>query len=167
MKSGNVKVPPEVYPAPKERIEAGDVVSMTPEALKTVTPGTSPKVLVDLGWPNEFMVERVFDHHVHGPCVQLQECCLRRKDLKDKKNPFACSGHPMGFFTRLRGSPEESFEPGDARASVTVPFLGELLGYNYRAKDKKATFRVGGQEMEAEGAFAELLNSIVKKHGVA
>jgi len=164
---GNVKVPQKAAPEKKGEIQAGDVVAMTPEALKSIK--CSPRVLIESGWPNEFYVERVFDDRDHGLCLQLQECCFRRRDLKEKKKPYSCGGHPIGLFERLDSSQGEErvFEPGDARASVTIPFIGELIGYTYRAKDKKAVFRVGGQEMEAEGALAEHLNNIIKKHGVA
>lgn len=166
-KTGNVKVQKsrkEAYPVPKEVLKSGDVVRMTPEALKNPRwKNTSPRIMIAHGWPNEFHVEEAFEHKDEGPCLEFSECCLKRKESDGK---YSCGGHPMGLFERERFASGRDFKPGDAKASVTVPFLGELVGYEYRADEKKAVFRVGGQEMEAVGGLAELLNDVIKKHGV-
>lgn len=168
-KTGNVKVQAqkkskEANPVPKEVLKSGDLVRMTPEAVKSQRWATSsPRILISSGWPNEFSVREAFDHKDEGPCVELDECCLKRFN---PDGDYACGGHPMGLFEKVDRSPNRPFQPGDARASVTVPFLGELVGYEYRADEKKAVFRIGGQEMEAVGNFAEILNDVIKKHGV-
>lgn len=169
-KTGNVKAdaskpPKEAYPAPEEKLQSGDIVRMTPQALKNQTwAKTSPRVLISNGWPNEFHVTEAFEHKTDGPCVELQECCFLRHNPNGE---YSCGGHPMGFFEKVKdGSPEREFQPGDSRASVTLPLFGQLLGYEYRADEKKAIFKVAGQEMEATGGLADYLNNIIKKHGV-
>lgn len=168
-KTGNVKIEAkkkrEGYPLPKEVLKAGEVIRMTPDAVVgSRWAKTSPRILIAGGWPNEFRVRETFDRADEGPCVELEECCLRRRD---PSGDFSCGGHPMGLFEKTGAQAGREFGPGDSRASVTVPFLGELVGYEYRADEKKAVFRVGGQEMEAVGSLAELLNDVIKKHGVA
>jgi len=169
-RTGNVKVKTpkvkgkEANPVPKEALKGGDVVRLTPEALKNERWFvTSPRVMIRNGWPNEFHVREEFVHKDEGPCLELDECCLKRFN---EEGDYACGGHPMGIFEKVDRAPDRPFQPGDARASVTVPFLGELVGYEYRADEKRGVFRIGGQEMEVIGSFAELLNNVVKKHGV-
>jgi hypothetical protein len=170
-KTGNVrrdppKKGPEGYPVPAETLKAGDVVRMTQDTLKNARwMKTSPRILALNGWPNEFHVRETFERADEGPCVELDECCLRRRDAK---GDFSCGGHPMGLFEKSDvKEPEREFRPGDSRASIVVPFLGELAGYEYRADEKKAIFRIGGQPMEVQGGFADFLNDFVKKNGVA
>lgn len=156
-KSGNVKREPkavagkEANPVPKEILKAGDLVRMTPATLKNPKKAImSPRVLVAHGWPNEFRVRETFDRTAEGPCIELEECCLKR--LNEEGN-YWCGGHPMGLFEKVTaGEPaEREFRPGDSRASIVVPWLGELAGYEYRADEKKASSGSGVRRWRPRG----------------
>lgn len=169
--SGNIEKP-MTEPTPPAKFEKGDRVRMTDVTLrdkKKIKMG--PRILHSVGWPNDFEVEDVFEREKEGLCISLTSCCFWMRNSKGK---FICGGHPVSCFEKVvdPASKREESEPlreGDRRASITVPYLGELMGYEYRTDEhghKKAIFRVGGQKCVAEGGLADLINSVIEKHGI-
>jgi hypothetical protein len=163
-KTGNVKhEEPEKKKEP-EHFEPGDIVRMSQETLRDPELSKmSPRVILTIGLPNEFQVVKVFELE-SVVCLTLDPCCYRRVDRNGKRQ---CTGHPAVLFERV--AHEHIRQPGDKIASITVPFLGELMGYEYQPDghgNSKAIFRVGGKEMKAEGGLAELLNKVIQNHGI-
>lgn len=126
-----------------DEIREKDLVALTLEALKSKQlKGMMPRKLHDLvDWPNEFVVMATFQDEDEGLCLTLFPCCFFLRNRKDGK-PH-CAGHPAQYFEKI-GSTEP--EEGERHASVSLPFLGEILRADYK----------GGKHPEFKGNIVGL-----------
>ncbi len=151
---GNVRKEAKVESAEQKAqdIRPGDIVALTPTALRMPRLSTmSPRVLVDLGFANEFQVLQIFDSDEDGPCAILSECCGRRVDRRTGRP--VCIGHPMMYFRRAEPSEASRRARRDTKndrsSAVSLPFLGEVASMEYEEDEKRPrlTVKIGGRSM--------------------
>ncbi len=165
MASSEGNVPPpgtEQDTAPPEDIRAGDLVALTPQALRMGRlEGMCVRQLCAIGWDNSFPVTGVFDSPEDGKCVTLWPCCFHLKDRKRGTPVYRCKGHPAIYFTKVGRARMPS--PSDRKSAITLPFgLGQAVDFNYEGdpENPKFTGNLFGLEGSCTGGFAKLFESL-------
>lgn len=168
---GSQRPPP---PTPPEEFRPGDIVGMIPTALKMDRLSTmSPRLLVQLGWPNAFMVRDVFETPDEGVCLTLGICCHIREDHRVGRP--VCAGHQAIYFRKLTPQeiqmmPEGWLElevPPDLCASIKLPFgIGKLVSMDYRDQDPRFKFEAFGKGAEIAGPLAKQIAELLKDNNI-
>lgn len=114
-----------------EAIKPGDIVGLTTTALRVRGPleAMTPRVLYQIGHPNEFVVVETFKTEEDGDCLVLP-CCMYFEDRKVKNNvrPL-CKGHPAVYFKKIG---QIRFpQKGDLAAGVETPW-GNLIRLEWK-----------------------------------
>jgi hypothetical protein len=143
---------------------AGDVVRVKEAVLAAGRVEMSPVSLVGVGWANEFTVLSTFSTKDGVPCVMLKPCCMFLKN--PATGEILCKGHPAEHFQKLRR--ERGRQRGDKAASIAVPWVGEVAGFEYEEDEEhpKAAFRVMGKEVRLEGAAAKFMKGVLDGYGI-
>lgn len=165
-KGGNVQSEElEVPKSSQEKFADGDVVAITQAALRIGRLALmTPRVLYGIGHPNEFVVLDVFETESDGVCLALWPCCHRFKDRKTGKK--ICPGHPAVYFEKVGSI--RSPKKGDKSSSLVLPFLGEVLGFDYEEGDEeggenpKMNANLFGLKGGASGYWAKLLKKLAE-----
>lgn len=162
-KDGNVKVDEaEAVGGPPQKFEEGDVVALTQAALRIGRLELmTPRLLHHIGHPNEFVVLDAFDTGDDGPCLSLWPCCYRFADRKTGKR--RCQGHPAVYFEKVRAL--RTPKKGDKSSSLVLPFLGEILGFEYEEDEQNPKFNANlfGLKGAASGYFAKVLKGLAEE----
>lgn len=90
-------------------VEPGDLVELTPEAVRDV-PDLTPVKLFSIGWPNRFLVFDVYEHPEKGQLISLDPCCAWMVNLSTPDGQHLCQAHPARFFKKVEG---EKVDLGD------------------------------------------------------
>jgi hypothetical protein len=168
--SGNVKHGPEEVEKTEEKkqaFEEGDVVALTPSALRIGRiQGMTPRLLYTIGQPNEFMVLHVFETEADGLCLALFPCCLRFVD-RDRNGQVRCKGHPAVYFEKVdkRRIPKK----GDKSSSVHLPFLPfEVAGLHYEEDEEnpRLTLNLFGKRVDTTGPLSKFLKKLAEENKI-
>ena len=124
----------------------------------------TPRVLCSIGHPNEFIVLDVFETDSDGVCLALWPCCHRFKKAGKK----ICPGHPAVYFEKTGAL--RTPKKGDKSSSLVLPFLGEVLGFDYEegaegeegGEAPKMTANIFGLKSGASGYWAKLLKKLAE-----
>ncbi len=161
-----------------DTIRPGDVVGLTKKTLKDKElRQLSPRRLHRIGWPNRFVVKKVFEDDEEGACIALIPCC---GVLKRKSGDKYCGGHPQGLFEKLEFQKEpvqeEKPEASEAEAvptreqilkrRVSVPGLGTVAGLEYEEgtpKGARLKGELAGVEGELTGWKAEIAKTLIQE----
>lgn len=156
--------------------EPGDIISLTAAALrKKKLVNMTPRLLYEIGHPNEFLVLETFEHPVDGPCVALS-CCTRQMDengkpivrfVDRKTGKMRCNGHRSNYFEKK--SFKRLPKKGDKSTSIHIPFLPfELAGVHWEEDESNPALKVSvaGKEVGLTGAFAKLLKNVAEENGI-
>jgi hypothetical protein len=159
-RNGNVKHDPKPKPT-GEGFEEGDRVAMTQEALKMGRlSAMSPRLLYQVGYPNEFGVLHSFETEEDGPCITLYPCCYVLEDRPRKTS--RCSGHPAIFFEKIGEKPANK---GDKRAKVHLPIIGEIAGVEWDEEHQRLSGHVGGYPVVFQGEIGRLVKKAAEEKG--
>lgn len=164
--NGNVQREEPARKKPKEIFKPGDIVRLTPDAMKNGPSLMAPKRLYSVGWPNEFQVIDVFEME-DGPYITLNACC--RNLIRHATGAWVCTGHPAKWFEKTK--PEAAARPrkkGDRSTSITVPFMGELGAIDYLEdeEDPGLVLRILGQQTVMKGSVAKAVAQFAKDNGL-
>jgi hypothetical protein len=160
-KNGNVEPSPEAEQYSGEKLVEGDVVGLSPAALRTDRlRKMTPRILHKIGHPNEFIVLDTFENESDGACVVLWPCCFRFVNRKTGRE--LCQGHSVDYFEKL-GSLRTP-KKGDKSSSLVLPFLGEVLGFDFQEDEAtpKLNANVFGMKGEASGTWAKLIKKLAE-----
>lgn len=169
--NGNVqKKPPPATTPGINRYQPGDVVAMTPAALRTPRIAKmSPRLHYDLTGENKFLVLLAYIHPEEGPCVSLPCCNIpsigdfegNEGWIDPKTGLERCNGHPEVYFEKVdfKRLPKK----GDKSFSVMLPFLPKF-GLEYLEDDENPQFvgRALGGEASVTGIFAKFLKQLAE-----
>jgi hypothetical protein len=161
-RNGNVTPPEDVPQKAPEKFEEGDVVGLTQAALRIGRLELmTPRLLRQIGHPNEFIVLDAFKSDEDGVCLTLWPCCFRFVDHKTGKK--RCQGHPSVYFEKT-GSLRMP-KQGDKSSSLILPFLGEVLGFDYQEDESNPEIQanVFGMKGSASGYFAKMLKKLAEE----
>jgi hypothetical protein len=156
-------IPPEEIASKTapDKFEEGDVVGLTQAALRIGRLELmTPRLLHHIGHPNEFIVLDAFESGEDGLCLSLWPCCYRFLDRKTGKK--RCQGHPAVYFERV-GSLRMP-QKGDKSSSLILPFLGEVLGFDYQEDESNPALQANilGMKGQANGHFAKMLKKLAE-----
>lgn len=165
-KSGNVhrEEKPKVSEIPQ--FKEGDVVSLTAAAIRrSGISNMTPRVLYEIGHPNEFVVFHVFEDAKDGACISLLPCCGIFKDREKGKD--RCGGHSALHFEKkgVKRAPKK----GDKSSSIHLPFMQyAMAGINWEDDENSPTLKahILGKEISLTGPFAKLLKTLAEENNV-
>lgn len=143
--------------------KAGDIVAVKLSTIRNrELSGMTPRVLIDVGWPNKFQVMGSFEHQGE-PHVSLFPCCFwMLKKVQGEK--YRCKCHPARLFEKIPN--ERGRKPGDAHASIHTPF-GPLAEVDYEEGDAPVlTMRVMGYPLQINSSAARRIKDIFRENGI-
>lgn len=154
-----------------EAIRPGDVVYLTPEAIRRAPRFMGPIKLYSIGWPNEFTVVHVFDHE-GVPSLTILGCC-KHLIINRRTGARLCSGHEAKWFRKISIASESSKEAprerkkGDRITSIEAPLIGEVgaLEFHDDEQNPALTVRILGQKITLTGKAATDLKDLAKANG--
>lgn len=175
-RSGNVRAESREEIQVIPQFEEGDLVSLTPAAIRRREfANMTPRLLYEIGHPNEFLVLGVFDHEKEGPCATLYPCCTwKKKDdsvmpgfLDRNTGKPRCTGHPAVLFEK------KSFKriprKGDKSSSIHIPFLPIALAEIAWEEDENNPSlkgRVAGQEIAFTGVLGKMIKNVLEENNL-
>lgn len=167
---GNVPVEP---PARKqEDIRPGDLVCLTPQAIRRAPRFMGPIKLCSIGWPNEFRVVHVFEHQ--GKTMLSILGCCNHLIINRKTGAHLCSGHEVKWFQKIDIAPEvpkaapRERKKGDRVTSIEVPLLGEVGALEFLDDEQNPalSLRIFGQKVTLNGKAALDARDLAKDNGL-
>lgn len=172
MKDEEGNVQPDETPPQKEEIRPGDVVCLTPEAIKRAPRLMGPIKLYSIGWPNLFQVIHVFeaDGLRH---LTIGGCCYNLV-INRRNNARLCTGHEAKWFRKVVAQEAPVKEAprarksGDRLVSIEAPIVGEMGAIEYLADDQNPAivFRLLGQKIVLNGKAATDIAKIAQANGL-
>lgn len=170
--------------AGKDEIRMGDIVCLTPEAIKSAPRLMGPVKLYSIGWPNAFQVVHTFLTEENRPYVTISGCCYNLV-VNRKTGMRLCSGHDVKWFKKLytpgeedetateqeeqadAQAPKRDRHPGDRLTSLEVPLAGEVAAVEYLHDDANPllVLRFLKQKIAINGKVAEAIAKAGKEHG--
>lgn len=163
-KKGNVQAE-ESAPKVSELLEEGDVVALTPSALRIGRlKSMTPRLLHKIGHPNEFVVLTSFKSDKGEDCLTLWPCCNRFTDRESGKQ--TCTGHQTVYFEKVGNI--RTPKKGDKSASLVLPFIGEVFGIDYQEDENNPDFRVnlGGLKGSVTGVLAKAVKKFAEDNKI-
>lgn len=166
-RSGNVRR--EEKPKAQEipQFQEGDVVSLTAAAIRrSGASNMTPKLLYEIGHPNEFVVFDVFEDAEYGPCISLLPCCSIFED-RGSNNKKRCGGHPAVHFEKK--SQKRMPKKGDKSTSIHLPFMQmALAGINWEEDESNPAIKANilGKEISVTGPIAKMLKQLAEDNNV-
>jgi hypothetical protein len=165
-KTGNVRREQKASVEEIPQFTQGDVISLTAAAIRrSGISNMTPRVLYEIGHPNEFVVFDAFDDPVEGPCVSLLPCCTIYEDRKTGKK--RCTGHPAVHFEKK--STKRLPKKGDKSSSIHLPFMQvALAGINWEEDESNPALKahVLGKELTLTGPWAKMLKQLAEDNNV-
>jgi hypothetical protein len=123
----------------------------------------TPIRLIELGWPNQFLVNAAID--IKGkPHVSIWPCCFWM--VNRRTGTYLCKAHPAEYFEML--STERVPKASDKVAWIDTPW-GRMLDIDYFQDDGPPvmTLRAFGLPLQLSGGLAkELYNGLKSKLGI-
>ncbi len=170
-RTGNIVNDEKVKVEEIPQFEPGDVVCLTAAAIrrsgiKTMT----PRVLYEIGHPNEFLVYQYVMDDVEGPCVTLVNCCTWKGHegfIDRNSGKRRCTGHPAIHFEKK--SMKRMPKKGDKSSSIHLPFLPvALAGIDWQEDDSNPALKahILGKEISLTGPFAKVLKQLAEENNV-
>lgn len=158
-----------------QSLEIGSAVRLKDRFLKNKDyKEMGPRVLLKVGWPNVFYVERVAVDPKEGPVISLSACCCNLL----LGAGWRCKYHPAYLFEELdlekikpefegEDRPARESKPGDRSASV-VTLLGEVASFEYHEDetDPGLIIKILGRKFELNGMIASHLYKAAKERGI-
>lgn len=165
-KSGNVRREEKTKVEEIPQFQEGDIVSLTPAAIRrSGVSNMTPRLLYEIGHPNEFVVFDVFEDKELGPCISLLPCCSIFEDRSSNKK--RCGGHPAIHFEKR--SQKRLPKKGDKSSSIHLPFMQyALAGINWEEDENNPALKahVLGKEVSLTGPIAKLLKQLAEDNNV-
>lgn len=167
-RSGNVQREDKVKVQEIPTFKEGDVVSLTPAAIRrSGASNMTPKLLYEIGHPNEFVVFDVFDDKDYGPCISLLPCCSIFEDRGSSSKDKRCGGHPAIHFQKktVKRMPKK----GDKSSSIHLPFMQiALAGINWEEDESNPALKANilGKEISVTGPIAKMLKQLAEDNNV-
>lgn len=165
MKKGNVERE-ETGTKEIPRFEKGDVVALTAAVIRRRDyANMTPRLLYEIGHPNEFLVTDFFETPEDGACVQLYPCCRRFEDRE--KGKIRCTGHPAELFQKVKKVRQA--KKGDRSSSVHLPFMEQALAAIHFEEDEASpTVRANilGKELALSGPLARLVKQFAEENNI-
>jgi len=164
VKDGNIDLDSEI----QDTFEVGDPVRLKNKIVRDPAHKLmGPRLLMKIGWPNLFYVERTGATSEGESGVILSACCF---NLGDGKGGHRCKGHPASFFEKIKPEVEgedRPRKPGDRTASVTTP-LGDILNAKYLddADNPGLIINLFGKKFRANGAWVKQVADLAKEKGL-
>lgn len=170
-KNGNIRreAKPKVEEIPQ--FESGDVICLTAAAIRRSGIATmTPRILYEIGHPNEFLVYQAVDDDEAGPVVTLANCCSWDKHegfIDRKTGKQRCTGHPAVHFEKkgVKRMPKK----GDKSSSIHLPFMKvALAGINWEEDETNPSLKghILGNEISLTGLPAKLLKQLAEENNV-
>lgn len=150
-----------------DSFQEGDVVALTAAAIRRREfSNMTPRLLYEIGHPNEFLVMHVFETEKQGQCISLYPCCTVFLD-REKSGKKRCTGHPAALFEKkgMKRMPRK----GDKSSSLHLPFIPiPLAGVDWEEDENSPVFKVHGlgKEVKITGPFAKLLKKIAEENNL-
>lgn len=167
-KQPRANVEPEEEEASGETFQAGDVVELTPSAIRTwAVNDMTPKELYKMGHENRFLVLDTFPSDEHGPCVTLFPCCHRFVDRKAVHHKLRCKGHPSRYFKKV--DVKRLPQKGDKSAALKLPFLPwdvAAVDYEEDGENPKLSVSLLGQKGSISGPWAKFLKNMAENQNL-
>lgn len=165
MKSGNVGGGTEKAQV-VESFQEGDVVGLTAAAIRRREfSNMTPRLLYEIGQPNEFLVVHAFETEKDGPCISLLPCCTVFLD-RERGGKKRCTGHPAALFEKKDF--KRMAKKGDKSSSIHLPFmLLPLLGINWEEDEQNPSFKfhaLGKELLKVDGPIAKLLKNLAEEN---
>lgn len=170
-KNGNIRreAKPKVEEIPQ--FESGDVICLTAAAIRRSGIATmTPRILYEIGHPNEFLVYQYVVDETEGPCVTLMDCCSwdRHEGFIDRgTGKQRCTGHPAVHFEKK--SSKRMPKKGDKSSSIHLPFMQyALAGIHWEEDENNPALKahVLGKEISLTGPFAKVLKQLAEENNV-
>jgi len=170
-KNGNYQAPekPEAEEIPK--FEPGDIVCLTAAAIRRSGIATmTPRMLYEIGHPNEFVVYTYTVHETEGPLVTLVNCCNWKGHqgfIDRNTGKPRCTGHYAVHFEKK--SQKRMPKRGDKSSSLHLPFLPvALAGINWEEDEDSPALKahILGKEISLTGPFAKVLKQLAEENNV-
>jgi len=166
-RSGNVRREEKTKAQEIPQFQEGDVVSLTAAAIRrSGASNMTPKLLYEIGHPNEFVVFDVFEDKEYGPCISLLPCCSIFEDRGGNKEK-RCGGHPAIHFEKK--SQKRMPKKGDKSSSIHLPFMQmALAGINWEEDDSNPALKahILGKEVSLTGPIAKMLKQLAEDNNV-
>ncbi len=153
-------------PTSYEDYRPGDVVSLKLAIMKQPKHRfTTPRVLIEAGWPNQFRINNTFESPDGEFCFSLDPCCFWMKDRKT--NGHLCKGHQARLFEKFDDQPKRPRGKDDRYAGITTPW-GPLFEIESVADDKEPglTLKVGNHPIVLTGGMARQVGKALKELGI-
>lgn len=161
-KNGNVRRDDKSKTEEIPHFEKGDVVALTAAVIRRRDyANMTPRLLYEIGHPNEFLVTDAFDTPDDGPCVQLYPCCRRFEDRE--KGKIRCTGHPAILFQKIKKVRQP--KKGDRSSSLHLPFMDQALAaLHFEEDDASPTVRANilGKEVSLSGPLARMVKEFAE-----
>jgi hypothetical protein len=153
-------------------IRAGDVVCLTPEAIRRAPRFMGPIKLYSIGWPNQFMVVHVFEHE-GKKTLSIMGCC-NHLIINRRTGAFLCTGHDAKWFRKIAVTPEVPKEAprerrkGDRLTSIEAPLIGEVGALEFQDDEQNPALilRAFGQKITLTGKVALDARDLAKDNGL-
>lgn len=165
-KSGNVHREEKPKASEIPQFSEGDVVCLTAAAIRrSGIKNMTPRVLYEIGQPNEFVVFNVFDDPKSGPCISVLPCCGIYDDRETGKK--RCGGHAAVHFEKksIKRMPKK----GDKSSSIHLPFMQvALAGIHWEEDDENPAIKVDilGKEISLSGPIAKMLKGLAEDNNI-
>jgi hypothetical protein len=165
-RNGNVRREDKSKTDEVPNLEKGDVVALTAAVIRRRDyANMTPRLLYEIGHPNEFLVTDVFETPDDGLCVQLFPCCRRFEDRENGK--VRCTGHPAILFQKIKK--ERQAKKGDRSTAIHIPFLEQALAALYYDEDEASpTVRASilGKEVSLSGPIAKMVKQFAEENNI-
>lgn len=165
-KNGNVRRDEKPRAEEIPHLEKGDVVALTAAVIRRRDyANMTPRLLYEIGHPNEFLVTDAFDTPEDGLCVQLYPCCRRFEDRE--KGKIRCTGHPAILFQKIKRVRQP--KKGDKSSAIQIPFLDQALAALYYDEDEVSpTVRASilGKEVALSGPIAKMVKQFAEDNNI-
>lgn len=165
-KNGNVRREERSKTQEVPQFEKGDVVALTAAVIRRRDYGNmTPRLLYEIGHPNEFLVTDVFETPDDGPCVQLYPCCRIFEDRENGK--IRCTGHPAILFQKIKRTRQP--KKGDRSSSLHLPFMEHALAAIHWEEDESSPIlkaQVLGKEVSLTGPLAKIVKQLAEDNNI-
>jgi hypothetical protein len=165
-RNGNVRREDKTKIEEMPTFEKGDVVALTAAVIRRRDyANMTPRLLYEVGHPNEFLVTDVFETPDDGPCLQLYPCCRRFEDRENGKT--RCTGHPAMLFQKIKKVRQA--KKGDRSSSLHLPFMEHALAALHWEENEDSPAikaQVLGKEVSLSGPLAKILKQLAEENNI-
>jgi hypothetical protein len=176
-RNGNVRREEKLRAEEIPQFERGDVVALTAAVIRRRDyANMTPRLLYEIGHPNEFHVLRSFEHKGQ-PHITLVDCCSweKQEGLWDDHEGFIdretgsprCTGHPAILFQKIKKI--RMTRKGDKSTSIHIPFIEQALAALRWEEDENSPAlkaQVLGKEISLTGPVAKLVKQLAEENNI-